>query len=205
MDLQPTASGSDLLKQITVLDAIYWMNNAWAEVETSTIVKCFAKSGFVLSSFIDANSESDDEDDLPLAAVSKSDENIPLAALKLTKEIFGVEFSELVDIDKDLHTCDTQERDWESPAQQILNELNDSAHVPDDDSSDDDEPDDYTQVCSVSEASMMIAKLKKFGLHHGCSEMLECVSKLDEQVALLSVTQCKQQKISNYFMAEKRS
>jgi hypothetical protein len=38
--------GSDILKKISILDAIYWVAKSWEEVEKSTIVKCFRKSGF---------------------------------------------------------------------------------------------------------------------------------------------------------------
>lgn len=37
MDRQPTVSVPDWLKQLTVLEAIYWIHNSWMEVEQSTI------------------------------------------------------------------------------------------------------------------------------------------------------------------------
>lgn len=37
MDRQPTVSGPDWLKQLTVLEAIYWIHKSWMEVEQSTI------------------------------------------------------------------------------------------------------------------------------------------------------------------------
>ncbi|XP_053406646.1 tigger transposable element-derived protein 4-like [Mercenaria mercenaria] len=50
MELKQGKSGFDLLKDISVLDAIYWVARAFKEVEISTIVKCFAKCGFQLNS-----------------------------------------------------------------------------------------------------------------------------------------------------------
>ena len=41
-----TKSGSEILKSSSILDAIYWINSSWAEVEDTTIIKCFNKSGF---------------------------------------------------------------------------------------------------------------------------------------------------------------
>ena len=38
-------SASDLAKKITVLDAVYWVKQAWDQVEKSTIVACFSKCG----------------------------------------------------------------------------------------------------------------------------------------------------------------
>ena len=41
-----TASGSDLLKTVTLLDAIMWWKGAWDLLQEDTVVKCFAKCGF---------------------------------------------------------------------------------------------------------------------------------------------------------------
>ena len=43
MEKKKDVCGTDLLKQISMLDAIYWIKHAWDEVETSTIMKCFLK------------------------------------------------------------------------------------------------------------------------------------------------------------------
>ncbi|XP_053406295.1 tigger transposable element-derived protein 4-like [Mercenaria mercenaria] len=70
MELKQGKSGFDLLKDISVLDAIYWVARAFKEVEISTIVKCFAKCGFQLNSVesesectVLNDSESDEEED----------------------------------------------------------------------------------------------------------------------------------------------
>ena len=41
MEKLPTKCGSELLKSVNVLDAIYCLNRAWNAVEPSTIIKCF--------------------------------------------------------------------------------------------------------------------------------------------------------------------
>jgi hypothetical protein len=74
-------SGSVLLKQITVLDAIYWLYSAWNNVLESTVTKCFKRCGFGLDEITSENSIEYSED---------IDDNIPLAAIKLTREIFGL-------------------------------------------------------------------------------------------------------------------
>ena len=38
---------SQLLKEINVLKAIYWIKQGWYDVKCDTIVKCFTKCGFV--------------------------------------------------------------------------------------------------------------------------------------------------------------
>lgn len=37
MDRQPTVSVPDWLKQLTVLDVIYWIHNSWIQVKQSTV------------------------------------------------------------------------------------------------------------------------------------------------------------------------
>jgi len=41
MDRQPAVSGPDLLKQVNILNAIYWINNSWQELKETTTQKCF--------------------------------------------------------------------------------------------------------------------------------------------------------------------
>ena len=59
MEKDKTLSGPELLKKISVLDAIYWTNNSWSEVEKSTMEKCF--SAEVLSDSDDGLDSSDTE------------------------------------------------------------------------------------------------------------------------------------------------
>jgi hypothetical protein len=58
MDRHPTATGTNVLKQITILDAFYWLKNSWNEVEGSTIKKSFEKCGFgtAATQLLDADS-----------------------------------------------------------------------------------------------------------------------------------------------------
>ena len=37
MDICATKTGSQILKEITILQAIYWINSAWKEVKVETI------------------------------------------------------------------------------------------------------------------------------------------------------------------------
>ena len=97
MEKHKDMCGSELLKQITVLDAIYWVKNSWDEVESSTIVKCFAKCGFKFSDSESVDSEVETPD---------IDEDIPLRLVSLANELFGCEFSELVEIEREIPTCD---------------------------------------------------------------------------------------------------
>jgi hypothetical protein len=46
MEKDKSKCGSELLKNINILQAIYLINRSWQEVETFTIQKCFTKCGF---------------------------------------------------------------------------------------------------------------------------------------------------------------
>lgn len=66
---------------------IYWIKNSWAEVDVSTIQKCFAKCGFGISEDMNENSDhchSDNVDD----DENDEDDDLPLAAMKLARELF---------------------------------------------------------------------------------------------------------------------
>lgn len=86
MDRQPAISGPYLLKQLTVLDTIYWISNSWKEVENAMIQKCFLNEGFnVEHNEQDGEREEviDDEGD------DDDDDNILLATLRLSYDLFG--------------------------------------------------------------------------------------------------------------------
>ena len=103
MEKDKSKCGSELLKNINILQAIYWINRSWQEVETSTIQKCFAKCGFRdfsrdESAFNDM-SDSEEEDD-----------NIPLKFISLARKLFNCEYHKLSDVDKQLATSDISVR-----------------------------------------------------------------------------------------------
>ncbi|XP_060587924.1 tigger transposable element-derived protein 6-like [Ruditapes philippinarum] len=84
--------GSQLLKEISVLDAIYWIDAAWRDIKAKTIVKCFPSEP-VESVNADGNDDSDDDE-------------VPLNVLKLSHDLFGCEFKDLINLEVTLRTCD---------------------------------------------------------------------------------------------------
>lgn len=52
------------------------------------------------------------------------DDDVPLAVLQLSRELFGCEYLELVKMDANMETCDNQERDWDKPASERIEEMN---------------------------------------------------------------------------------
>ncbi|XP_053388839.1 tigger transposable element-derived protein 6-like [Mercenaria mercenaria] len=82
-----TQSGSELLKQISVLDTIFWINRAWKTVDATTTMKCFDKCGFekVRQTPIETESHSDCD----------SDDDIPLIELARSQGIYGTDIREI--------------------------------------------------------------------------------------------------------------
>ncbi|XP_060561826.1 tigger transposable element-derived protein 4-like [Ruditapes philippinarum] len=206
IDRHPTATGTDLLKQITILDAIYWLKKSWNEVEGSTIKRCFEKSGFGTASaqLLDGDSTSLDRTDQEpsvndQAGDDNDDDDVPLASLKLAYELFGCSYKELSSIDKLVHTCDTNAMDWSLNPHDILkNQRNQNGSI----SSDEEETPDLqtaTSSISLSDAHDMVTKLKLFTVKSGNVSLMNTIDELNEQLTLMSVMKLKQTKISDFF------
>ena len=156
MEKKKDVCGTDLLKQISILDAIYWIKHTWDEVETSTIIKCFQKSGFVFSETEDNVISVDINDDIPLSLVN------------MANELFGYDFSDLVEIEQSIPTCD-ESMDWDKPASELLSENETVTDESDDES---DETDQTVPVCTLNEVEEYLEKLKVFALAKGQTKML---------------------------------
>lgn len=59
-------SASELCREISVLDAIYWVSKAWNNTKESTIQKCFKLAGFPLQDELNTDDDNYDDDDIPL-------------------------------------------------------------------------------------------------------------------------------------------
>uniref|UniRef100_A0A3Q2XK21 DDE-1 domain-containing protein n=1 Tax=Hippocampus comes TaxID=109280 RepID=A0A3Q2XK21_HIPCM len=95
---------SDLVKKITVRDALEWIEAAWMKLESSTISKCFSKCGFSHTDAIthDAEGEDIDETDLiPLRQIIPDLTNQDLlnvdCDLAVTKDYTATEITELLE------------------------------------------------------------------------------------------------------------
>ena len=185
MDKHPSKTGSQLLREIDVLDAT-WISAAWKETEPMTINKCFKNCGFTFDeqpiAIEDVNCNSDDEED------------IPLALLRVSREFFDCDVAELPAIDEQLATCDNNMTDWDRPAAAIL---------ADDQKSDSDDEQDSVQeetVISDTAATEALLTLKTFALQKGQSDILDIIMKAEETFINSQVQRVsKQAKISDFF------
>ena len=66
LKLEECHSVTELIKKVTVLDAVNWICEAWDNVTPLTIQRCFRKAGFS----IDIDTNEDIEDDLPLSELA---------------------------------------------------------------------------------------------------------------------------------------
>ncbi|KAH3736436.1 hypothetical protein DPMN_042999 [Dreissena polymorpha] len=117
LEKDKTKLGPEILRQITIRQAIYCVSGAWREVKSVTIVKCFGKCGFtaeVLSSGLSQSIEVE-----VLESDTDDDDDCPLAVVKMARDLFDCEFRDLVDIDKAVHTCDNKMTNWEKDASEI--------------------------------------------------------------------------------------
>ena len=108
MDLCQSKTGTDLLKEISILDAMYWISGSWNEVDCSTITKCFSNCRF---KSVSTDSGDDDDNDAGNA------DNYPLALQSLARQLFDCDFQELINI---MVTCSDETQDWERPATELL-------------------------------------------------------------------------------------
>lgn len=58
--IQQCSNLSELLKNISVLDAIYWIDRAMKNIPSSCVTKCFIKAGFLYKEDIVEEDESDE-------------------------------------------------------------------------------------------------------------------------------------------------
>lgn len=196
MDRQPTKTGSEILKTVSVLDAVYWVASSWKEVEASTIQKCFAKCGFV-----EHTSTSAAETPAAAACDDKEQHNdddeaddYPIAVHIMARKLFDCEFEELLDIDKCMKTCNDEPIDWERPARELLH---------DGESDDDDDQEEETPqqpTCSINDCLNFTDQMKQFGIHHGNEKIIEATMALNDMVTEMKFRSSKQKTIDQFFV-----
>lgn len=182
-----TLCGTDLLKEVNVLDTIYWLGKAWKDVEPSSIARCFDKCGFdkLRQTPVEAESEDEDEDD-----------DIPLALLARSERIYGRSLMDVVN--DEIQTDDAELTDWDRPVSELLAKDSES----DSDSDTDDtlcETPDIVPV-SMTEARECVEKLKVFAASRGCGRLLANVMDMSSSMTEISIRNMTvQRKISSFF------
>jgi hypothetical protein len=179
MDTDKTLNGSDLLKQISVLDAIYWISKSWNDLDNSTIEKCFKRCGFIHQENVENNRDNESDD-------------VPLIVLQMANDLFGISCKNLVEIDSELSTYDTDKTDWTQNAQDILFNKNDIEESSDKD-------DNLDDICTVVEMNQYTEKMKAFAIAHGDVQLLAALNTVDERCTAICITGLSQTKITDFF------
>ncbi|KAI8506071.1 hypothetical protein Bbelb_164240 [Branchiostoma belcheri] len=145
------ATGTQVTKWLTIMEAIQFVESAWQETAEDTIQKCFKKARFCQTGVQITYNLSDDTsirnatrqlytNVLPFIARSCGSDTVSqpvltqrdqkrirlVWTLQTIQQLFGCNFGELAAIDEDLSTCDTEVRDWEKNASTLLGELQDT-------------------------------------------------------------------------------
>ena len=186
MDKDKTKSGPEILRQIYVLDTIYWIDTAWNAVEAETIKKCFNKSVFFLPPEPEA-----DSDELNIVD-EYTFSLIPLRTSNICNELFDCEFRDLVVIDDELATTD-------------LDGANITT-VSEPDSSDDENNDEIEpekEIISIFRAQSGLCDVKKFMMQMDRTELLKSVMELEEGLELMHQNTSKKQTLIDDFLVSK--
>lgn len=189
-------TGPQILRNIDVLHAIYWTHSAWDDTLPETINKCFKRCGFLrveTDGVTTSNGASTSDDD------DNEDDDVPLVMHILAKQLFDCELRELVNIDREFVTCDTDMSDCDRCATDILK---DATPIEDSDD-DDDETQQEEDVPSVdlNRACEMSSQLQSWALSKGHSDVLNWVMKLQGSLNVLRMDGCsmKQKSILEFF------
>ncbi|GBO44893.1 hypothetical protein AVEN_72671-1 [Araneus ventricosus] len=60
--MKTASNASDIIKFVTVLDAVMWLSKAWKEISKQTIQKCFVEANFPANVCIEKHSSTEDID-----------------------------------------------------------------------------------------------------------------------------------------------
>ncbi|XP_052275560.1 tigger transposable element-derived protein 4-like [Dreissena polymorpha] len=170
MEKQPSKPGIEILRDITILEAISWISAAWCEIKENTIVECFRQCN--LTAELISVSVKTEHVLCPVVKTEVDHEDeIPFNCLWLSRDMFDLDVHDLVKVDDNLATCDDGMIDWDRPAPDIIEELK----ATEQDTACDDERDlpSSSQSISISEVTECIKKLKNFALAKNNKLMLD--------------------------------
>ena len=105
-------TGDELVKSVNVLDAIYWVAQAWQDVTQETIQKCYARSGFEFLEGFESFETSESTDQL----------NSLLKDLATITETESCTTEEYVNIDSGNQVHTLESTDWEAELHSCIND-----------------------------------------------------------------------------------
>ena len=127
-----------------------------------------------------------------LKITDNESDDVLLIVLQMANNLFGISYKNLVEIDSELSTCDTDKTDWTQNAQDILFNKNDIEESPDEDDNLDESKQD---ICTVVEMNQYTEKMKVFAIAHGDVQLLAALNTVDERCTAICITGLSQTKI----------
>ena len=174
------SSGSDLLKTVTLLDAIMWWKGAWDLLQEDTVMKCFAKCGF-------------QDDRTPPATIQEPEVHNHNLRMQKQNSLLpsGVSIEDFANFDNAIQTSAESNADGENEFPDSSSDLDDTLQ---------DENDICTPVIDCKTASLYTSELIKYGLatNHGAVANVLLKFQLDIQTDYLN-KKLKQTTIDKFF------
>ncbi|XP_053545444.1 tigger transposable element-derived protein 4-like [Bombina bombina] len=164
-NISTTQNVHQLVKSITVLDAVNWISMAWKSISADTICKCFVKAGF-------SNSNRNDNEELPEIIQVTVEENNDIRSLFQQGGLVDSEIDRYIDIDKELATESTF-----TNAVELIDQQQDSdENMDDDQSAETTEIPSEPAIKSYQDALEIVHQLQEFALFNNCPELLEPIT-----------------------------
>lgn len=114
----------------------------------------------------------------------------------LARQLFDCDLQQLIDIDKEFLTCDSEIRDWDRPASELLSEI----HAENESNEETESVCESKPICTRAECFNYIEKLKQFAASQGKGVMLDTVVDMEEILLKMKMDSCsKQKRISDVF------
>ncbi|GBM01894.1 hypothetical protein AVEN_172392-1 [Araneus ventricosus] len=156
--MKTASSASDIIKSVTVLDAVMWLSKAWKEISKQTIPKCFVEANFPANVCFEKHSSTEYIDVRDLQILLNNGNFYDMSA----KEFISIDDDTLTEVSID---------NVNDIIQRHMNK----------DSSDDDECNPIEDISDKKELFIKsyvtcldtVSELEKFALSQGDAEMLE--------------------------------
>ncbi|GBM23320.1 hypothetical protein AVEN_107088-1 [Araneus ventricosus] len=156
--MKTASNASDIIKSVTVLDAVMWLSKAWKEISKQTIQKCFVEANFSANVCIEKQSSIEDIEVCNLQILLNNENFSDMSA------------KEFISIDDDILT--------EVPIDKVNDII--QRHM-NNDRSDDDECNTNEDISDKEELFInsygsfldTVSELEKFASSQGDAEMIE--------------------------------
>ena len=207
-------SANEVVKSVTILNAIRWVSATWGKVTPETIKKCFRKAGILNKDFqvVTRDCECDSEEDPFMDLdVTSNMEDLESLMSQVTTGDSSCSVEEFINVDSELPVCqDIYDDKWD---QEFLNHITQESSteetevIESEDSEDEGEEDPVPahapQLKSFKEAMRYLEEVSHFLDSKGHADVANETCKLMDSVAVLhhsSLLSARQSTLKDYFI-----